>query len=120
MYKYTYIQAAGDKRITKRHKVRLLTIAGGKAERRNGGTVAAFAAYFQRLGAGGIVYRLGAYRPKIRPKIKPQGVPCGKALKKPPRRAAAAIVGGNLFYKAAPIKVVSCLQFFVYLNYTSI
>lgn len=30
MYKYTYIQAAGDKRITKRHKVRLLTIAGGK------------------------------------------------------------------------------------------
>lgn len=28
MHKYTYIQAAGDKRITKRHKVRLLTIAG--------------------------------------------------------------------------------------------
>ena len=33
MYKYTYIQAAGGKRITKRHKVRLLTIAG---ERSNG------------------------------------------------------------------------------------
>ena len=33
MYKYTYIQAAGDKRITKRHKVCLLTIAGGTGEK---------------------------------------------------------------------------------------
>ena len=36
MYKYTYIQAAGGKRITKRHKVCVLTIAGERAnDRRN-------------------------------------------------------------------------------------
>ena len=33
VYKYTYIQAAGGKRITKRHKVCVLTIAGGTGER---------------------------------------------------------------------------------------
>ena len=33
MYKYTYIQAADDRRITKRHKVRLLTTDGGTGER---------------------------------------------------------------------------------------
>lgn len=42
MYKYTYIQAAGDKRITKRHKVRLLTIGGKRQNGRGtGGAVAA-------------------------------------------------------------------------------
>ena len=33
MYKYTYIHAAGGKRITKNYKVRLLTIAGERAIR---------------------------------------------------------------------------------------
>ena len=147
MYKYTYIQAAGGKRITKRYKVRLLTIAGERANGRRdtvaagrqccnqanaagrsttpttrnapahkradmstrpraraGGTARAgglscsscrpagsiFARYFQRRGAASIVYRLGAYRPKISPKIKPQGAPCGGGIKKAARRAASA------------------------------
>ena len=83
MYKYTYIQASGDKHITKRHKVCLLTIAGERANGRRDTVAAGRQSDCTPQG--------GAPRPKISPKIKPQGVPCGGGIKKPPRRAASAI-----------------------------